>query len=73
MLGIGSDIGGSIRVPAAFCGIAGIRVSLVVLLFHGIRVSALNGAHRQHQLWNYTAGKWTCETILRFQKNVDFS
>jgi len=40
LLGIGTDIGGSIRVPAAFCGLYGLKPS-VARLPHG----GLSGAH----------------------------
>jgi len=36
-LGVGTDIGGSIRTPAAFCGIAGIKPSLDRLPMRGYR------------------------------------
>src|SRR5205814_3992006 len=35
-LGIGTDIGGSIRVPAHFCGVAGIKPTLDRLPMRGI-------------------------------------
>ncbi|KZV77743.1 general amidase, partial [Peniophora sp. CONT] len=34
-LGVGSDIGGSIRVPAAFCGLYGLRPSYNRVPYHG--------------------------------------
>ena len=40
LLGIGTDIGGSIRVPAAFCGLYGLKPS-IARLPHG----GLSGAH----------------------------
>ncbi|OMJ90987.1 hypothetical protein SteCoe_6558 [Stentor coeruleus] len=36
-LGIGSDIGGSIRVPCSFCGVYGFRVTPQRLSFHGVK------------------------------------
>lgn len=36
-IGIGSDIGGSIRVPCSFCGVYGFRVTPQRLSFHGVK------------------------------------
>lgn len=36
-IGIGSDIGGSIRIPAAFCGIYGFRPSQTRISRHGVQ------------------------------------
>lgn len=40
-LGIGTDIGGSIRCPAAFCGAYGFRPSTMRMPMAGIQVAAL--------------------------------
>lgn len=42
-LGIGSDIGGSIRTPSAFCGVYGFKVSPKRVSIRGIYASSLNG------------------------------
>ncbi|KAM4722932.1 uncharacterized protein WCC33_009119 [Rhinophrynus dorsalis] len=39
ILGIGTDIGGSIRLPSSFCGIAGFKATTKRLSIHGMRES----------------------------------
>ncbi|XP_046652403.1 fatty acid amide hydrolase 1-like [Daphnia pulicaria] len=41
LLGIGSDIGGSIRIPAAFCGVFSIKPTSLRLSYKGFRKSAV--------------------------------
>ena len=43
VLGIGTDVGGSIRLPSAFCGIVGIKPTARRICNKGV-VSALPGA-----------------------------
>ncbi|XP_075472361.1 vitamin D3 hydroxylase-associated protein-like [Ascaphus truei] len=42
ILGFGTDLGGSIRIPSSFCGIAGFKPTTKRLSIHGVR-SALDG------------------------------
>jgi amidase len=53
-LEVGSDIGGSIRVPAAFCGIYGHRPSETLLPSWGCRVPS-PGARR---IWSWPSRCW---------------
>ncbi|GAA6086240.1 vitamin D3 hydroxylase-associated protein-like [Tachysurus ichikawai] len=43
ILGLGTDIGGSIRIPAAFCGICGLKPTNNRLSLHGVKSCAKGG------------------------------
>ncbi len=40
-LGVGTDVGGSVRIPAAFCGVASLKPTMGRMAQRGRRVSAL--------------------------------
>lgn len=44
-MGVGTDIGGSIRIPAAFCGVYGLRPSTKRLPLNGLKMSMVCPFH----------------------------
>ncbi|XP_018431093.1 PREDICTED: fatty-acid amide hydrolase 1-like [Nanorana parkeri] len=60
ILGIGTDIGGSIRLPSSFCGIAGFKPSPARLSLRGVR-PCVDGM---------TAGEWTRRPNLQCRSSV---